>query len=86
MLQPIAQQPQPIAQQPQPIVQQPIVNTESQDTESQDSKDSKDYQKIERNPSKPEYLVKAQIIRKLLDFLEWPMGESGQTLVVNGGL
>ncbi|MBK8793636.1 MAG: YfiR family protein [Holophaga sp.] len=32
--------------------------------------------------SKPEYLVKAQIIRKLLDYLEWPMGESGQALVV----
>lgn len=32
--------------------------------------------------SKPEYLVKAQIIRKLLDYLEWPTGASAQPLVV----
>lgn len=33
-------------------------------------------------PSKPEYLVKAQIIRKLLDYLDWPSGEAGRPLVV----
>lgn len=34
------------------------------------------------SPSKPEYQVKAQIIRKLLDYLEWPNQEAGQPLVV----
>lgn len=32
--------------------------------------------------SKPEYLVKAQIIRKLLDYLDWPNIEAGRPLVV----
>jgi len=31
---------------------------------------------------KPEYQVKAQIIRKLLDYLDWPSAEANRSLVV----
>jgi hypothetical protein len=31
---------------------------------------------------RPEYLVKAEIIRKLLDYMEWPTGNSDRPIVV----